>query len=158
DIDFVAHEMGHQFGGHHPFNGSGGNCGGAKDSPHAYEPGSGTTIMAYAGICAGDDIQPHSDPYFHVDSLDTIIAWRDDAQSGGTAVSNGNILPTVNAGLDYTIPQNTPYRLTATGSDGNNDPLFFCWEQFDLGNTDTTQPIYRSLNPTSSPTRFFPKL
>lgn len=163
DIDFVAHEMGHQFGGRHTFNGTDGNCGGAHDDPAAYEPGSGTTIMAYAGICASEDVQPHSDPYFHVDSLERITAWRNDAQSGGTSTATGNRQPTANAGGDYTIPLQTPFKLTAVGTDADNDPITYCWEQFDLGTAtpttdNTTRPLFRSFNPTTVPSRSLPRM
>lgn len=163
DIDFVAHEMGHQFGGRHTFNGTDGNCGGAHDDPAAYEPGSGTTIMAYAGICASEDVQPHSDPYFHIDSLERITSWRNDPQSGGTETPTGNRQPTANAGGDFTIPQLTPFKLTGAGTDADNDPITYCWEQFDLGtptptNDNTTRPLFRSFNPTTDTSRVFPKM
>jgi hypothetical protein len=167
-IDFVAHEIGHQFGGNHTFNSTENNCG-TRNNSTAYEPGGGTTIQAYAGICGmAANIQPSSDPYYHAISIQEISTYME--LGGGNAcadiASTANTAPLISGGNDYTIPANTPFVLTATGSDGDGDALTYCWEQFDLGSVvageptgnELTGPLFRSLPPTAATERYFPNL
>ncbi len=167
DIDYVAHEMGHQFGGDHTFNGTAGSCSGNSNTSTAVEPGSGSTIMAYAGICNAQDIQANSDDYFHAISIQQINTYTINGTGNTCAVimASGNNNPTVDGGADYIIPKSTPFALTATGSDPNGDMLTYCWEEMDAAistsppvSTSTTGPLFRSFKGTASPTRYFPRL
>jgi subtilisin-like proprotein convertase family protein len=167
DIDYVAHEMGHEFGANHPFNSDMGFCSGNGVAGFNAEPGSGSSIMAYAGICDADNLQPNSDPQFHGVSFDEISVYSNNSSGNTCAVktSTGNSPPVVNAGSAYTIPISTTFVLTGSATDVNGDALTYSWEQMDVNGTfgawnspSGNAPLFRSFNPVSSPLRYFPKL
>lgn len=160
DIDYVAHEMGHQFNAEHTqYN----ECN--RNDLTAVEPGSASTIMGYAGICF-PDVQANSDDYFHSTSLIEIGAFVTGAANAcATQITNTNTAPTLASLTNYSIPKSTPFALTASASDAQGDALTYCWEQRDnTGNatqppvsTNTQGPMFRSYEPVTSPTRYFPK-
>jgi len=158
DIDYVAHEMGHQLGANHTFShaleGSGVNM----------EPGSGSTIMGYAGI-TNADVQNNSDDYFHAVSIlqvqNNLVTKTCDVE---TPVTNNP--PVISALNDLAIPKGTAFVLTGNAIDPEGNPMTYTWEQFDnaaipvtaiIGNTGVG-PLFRSIAPSTSPTRYFPKL
>ncbi|RMG77668.1 MAG: propanediol utilization protein, partial [Bacteroidetes bacterium] len=109
DVDYVTHEMGHQFGATHTQNN---DCN--RSATTSMEPGSASTIMGYAGVCS-PNIQTHSDDYFHAVSLQQIAAFIAGNGSCAAQIVTGNNAPTANAGADFTIPAGTPFALTGTG-------------------------------------------
>lgn len=166
DIDYVCHEMGHQFGANHTQNNS---CNRASSA--AFEPGSASTIMGYAGICS-PNLQSNSDDYFHNHSYNEIYNFSVNGNGNTCAVitNTGNTPPTVDAGVGgWAIPISTPFELTATGSDADGDAITYNWEQYNLGpatssgdnnltNPSGNAPIFRSWPALESPTRVFPRI
>ncbi|MBK9105719.1 MAG: T9SS type A sorting domain-containing protein [Saprospiraceae bacterium] len=161
DIDYVAHEIGHQFGGNHTQNNA---CN--RNGPTAWEPGSGLTIMGYAGICP-PDIQPNSDAFFHGGSIGEMYGF---ILAGGNTCAvqpaYTNNAPTITSWTgNETIPKGTPFQLSASATDADGNALTYCWEQRDnqvstqppVG-TSTGGPNFRSFYPTISGTRYFPRL
>ncbi len=160
-IDYVSHEMGHQFSGNHTFN----SCGG--QGPIPYEPGSGVTVMAYAGICGNTNLANNSIDQFHVANFDEIINYSQNGNGDNCAAltSTGNTPPIADAGQGgFHIPFQTPFELTGSAEDVDGDSLTYCWEQYDLGpqthpNTASgNAPLFRSWLPEPHGTRIFPRI
>ncbi|MPS72022.1 MAG: T9SS type A sorting domain-containing protein [Chryseobacterium sp.] len=165
DIDYVAHEMGHQWGAQHTFDNS---CDNNRSAATSVEPGSGSTIMAYAGICA-PNVQNNSDAYFHVVSVNQMYSNITTGTGSGCGVktANNNQVPVIQALTNYSIPYGTAFVLTGTATDPDGDALTYLWEQTNTRNTTTsTVPtatqasgaVFRSYTPTVSTSRYFPMM
>lgn len=164
DIDYVCHEVGHQFGGAHTQNNT--TCNRSANS--AYEPGSASTIMGYAGICA-PNLQGNSDAFFNTHSIEQMENLITNSATCHVDLNFNNTPPTADAGPGgYVIPVSTPFELTGSGSDIDGDAMTYNWEEHDLGpgsvdlnelnNPTGTAPIFRSWLPTNNPTRVFPRI
>ncbi|MCO6460817.1 MAG: T9SS type A sorting domain-containing protein [Saprospiraceae bacterium] len=154
-LQTVKHEMGHQFSASHTFN----SCNGSTQqaSQGAYEPGSGSTIMSYAGSCGPDNIAGSASDYFHVISILQVREHNKAYATCGTDAEGVNTvpeitLPTYESDL-LTIPQLTPYELVGNATDAENDHLYYIWEEFDQGNGEplgtnfATGPLNRTYPP-----------
>lgn len=165
DIDYVVHEVGHQLGGTHTF--SMGNEGSGTN----IEVGSGITIMGYAGITQ-QDAAAHSIDTYHAVSISQIQAnLATKTCPVTTSLAGTNATPIVNAGPDVIIPRSTPFILTGSATDANTgDALTYSWEQYDddtaaqvgaasaASPTKTSGPNWISFSPSSSPSRYMPRL
>ena len=167
-VDFVAHELGHQFAALHTWNGREGNCSSEQRTDlSAYEPGSGSSIMSYAGLCGADNIEQAVDALFHHHSFDEIISYTVDGAGAncGTSVATGNAAPTVNAGQDFVVPKQTALILEGSASDEEQTSLLYSWEQRDLGPQaalsdpdDGEVPLFRMLDSQPTGVRYLPAL
>lgn len=158
DVDYVAHELGHQFGANHTFSHSSEGTGVNK------EVGGGVTVMGYAGITSYNT---------HMNSIDVFhsasIAQVQANMVGKTCPTRTTIqtAPVVNAGSNYTVPRSTPFMLT--GSATGSGTLTYTWEQNDdagantgansvASATKTTGPNFVCFPDSPSPIRYFPRL
>lgn len=162
DVDLFAHELGHQLGASHTWT-----FDGNEGYNSQMEPGSGSTIMGYAGIAGSYNIQANSDAYFHAVSINQVTTTIQ-GTSCATITNTGNTTPTANAGPDLILPVGTAFKLIGSGSDADGDTITYCWEQFNENNAATTLPnsnstnsnsvLFRSFAPTTSNVRYFPNL
>ena len=164
DIDYVAHEMGHQYGGYHVMN----TCSRSGSGASEVEPASGSSVMGYAGICSSN-IQAHSDDDFnYVNVRDISVNIKTGSSTCAAITTLTNTPPTAAAGLDYIIPKSTPYILEGTGTDVDGiTSLTYNWSQNDPAqspgsaaplSTYSVGPLYRSIKPSISPNRYMPAL
>ena len=165
--NIMAHEIGHQLSAGHTWNG----CPPSIDqyaSGSAWEPGSGTTIMSYAGTCGNDNnVDGGGDEYFHGGTIDQMSNFiRNGPATCGTNVVTANNFPEVTALVedDFYIPISTPFELDAVADDIDGDALTYCWEQRDLGPygelgfPELSAPLFRSYPPRSVSNRIFPNI
>lgn len=161
DIDYVAHEMGHQFGANHTQNNS---C--QRNASTAWEPGSASTIMGYAGICP-PNLQNNSDDYFHIGSIGemrnfAILGAGNSCANKITTPNSAPLIDSIRLPNTY-LPRETPFRLEGYASDIDGDPIGYTWEQFDVGpsgspnNPSGNAPLFRSFPPVATGVRFFPR-
>jgi hypothetical protein len=166
-IDFVAHEIGHQFNADHSFNGTTSSCATGRNPATAYEPGSGSTIMSYAGICRAENLQFNSDATFHAGSIAQIDKFTAGAGNCSTPIlanpPNSSTL-SVSTLASKIIPANTTFELDGEASAADGD-TFYQWDQMDVGcptdsqsfGTDTGyNALFRSYPPRAVPKRHFP--
>ena len=161
DIDFVTHEMGHQLGAHHTFSYV------LEDAGRNVEPGSGSTIMGYAGITGSTtDVQTNSDDYFHIRSIQEILDVLKTTSCDEELPIN-NTAPSITPLQDYTIPKSTAFVLDAHASDAEGDALTYSWEQVDnaevsVNNSNlgknATGALFRSMPPSEISKRYLPRL
>ncbi len=161
----VGQEVGHQFSGGHTWNRCGG--GGGRDGGEAYEPGSGTTIMSYAGACGSDNVQSYSDLYFHSGSIEKIRFFY--TLGTGTcagSISTDNHHPDVTLPYqdNFFIPISTPFELNGSATDIDGDTLSYIWEQVDIGpecplnEPVSSAPLFRTRPAGPNTNRYFPRL
>ena len=160
-----AHEMGHFLGAKHTYSNS--DCSSIDSSIHI-EPYAGNSYLSYNRLCAGlavdsDGWQAISDPFYHTASISEMQDAMAESNTG-TLININTPPPVVNAGLDYTIPKDTPYVLKASVTNSNSDGYTYSWEGLDRGiqpatsATATTGPNFKFNQPTESPNRYMPKL
>ena len=160
DLDYVAHEMGHQFGANHTWSFQ------SEGTGVQAEPGSGSTIMGYAGITQDDDVQSAGDDYFHYYSILQISQYVIGI-SCGLQTPLDNAAPVITPVPDFRIPKGTAFVLETTVTDANpEDQLTFAWEQIDdgvvtrksFGPENPAGANFRSRTPVAEPRRYFPLL
>jgi len=170
DLNYIitnvtAHEMGHQFSANHTFN----NCrNDGNESSTGFEPGGGTTIMAYCGLCGPNNVDYPCLETFHSFTIDEVKEYT--RVGGGRKcaeiISSDNTAPEVSFEYKdgFYIPLNTPFVLEGSVYDCEGDELTYSWEEMDLGpitsigNPTRNSPLFTAKEISNSPIRYFPSL
>lgn len=170
----VSQEIGHGWAGGHTFN----RCyeGAQFNYESACEPGSGSTIMSYSGIC--DDGITNNNVngdglgkgflYYHACSIAEIQRFNyfQEGTTCGSILETSNTAPVVTTNYPAVtfIPISTPFELTGSAEDMEGGNLTYSWDEIDLGPTTPlgspmgSSPLFRWYEPTGNPTRTFPKI
>ncbi len=179
DIDPLSalvtiHELGHQFGANHTFSGTRGRCGNNANLSTAWEAGSGSSPMAYAGGCPvgdappSDNIVQFAEPFFHHGSVLEMQTFLAGAICPVQTPSS-NFLPyIISTSASAAIPPGTPFVLTASAADPTGDSLTYSWEEYDSGvrrplsgdgSLDNgSGSLFRIFRPVAIGQRTFPKM
>ena len=169
DLNYIVtnvtcHEMGHQFSATHTFN----NCNGNESLSTGFEPGGGTTIMAYCGLCGQNNVDYPCLETFHSASISQIKRFSREFAGSTCAekisVNNSEPKVTLNYQNGFYIPILTPFYLEGEGFDCEGDDLLYSWEEMDtgpsvvIGNPMDNSPLFTAVEPRPEPVRYFPDL
>lgn len=168
DYFTIIHEMGHQFGANHTFNANSGSCNSNGNPATAYEPGAGITIMAYAGLCAPNNVGT-TEKFYHVHSLIEMSTFIQSKPTCGTTSQGMPVIALPNVLDSFHIPRNTPFELQGPVATPHqsNAAVTYSWQQYDLGNFGnpedqssgvTDGPLFRTFFPDTSRTQIYPSL
>lgn len=167
-IGTTAHEIGHQMSAQHTFN----HCDQQNESlGNGVEPGSGSTIMSYAGLCGPQlNLQGDNDDYYHTASLLQIYNHTrlDIADECASKESFGNHEPVITLPEVFnsriSIPENTYFYLEGFATDEDENTLTYAWDPMNtgplsgLGSPIGEAPRFRAYYPSEDQNiRYFPR-
>lgn len=166
-VSVTAHEIGHQMAASHTFN----HCNGGNESlGTGFEPGSGSTIMSYAGLCGDRNVQDRADDYYHTGSLVQIYnhTRAGIADNCGEKIDFNNHEPVIAVSdvfeKELYIPTSTYFFLEGSATDEDGDTLTYAWDGMNTGPLSPlgaplgSAPHFRAYKPSTSSTRYVPNV